>query len=184
MSATLSASDAAYRAAPPSPVDLLFPDFAAEHAATRRLLARVPDGRGAWRPHPRSRTLGELATHVAQIPQRGAVILTTDVLDIARRAPAPPFATTAALLAAHDAGVAALEDALAAATLDDLAGEWRLVAGPHTLIAGPRRHMLRTVGMSHLVHHRAQLGVYLRLLDVPVPGMYGPSADEQAAAPA
>jgi uncharacterized damage-inducible protein DinB len=165
-----------------SPVALLFSDFAGEHAATRRLLERVPDGHGEWRPHARSRTLAELATHVADIPNRGVEILTTAERDIATRRPTTPLATAAELVAHHDASVARLSDALAGASFESLEEEWVLRAGAHVFVRGPRRVLLRVVMMSHLVHHRAQLGVYLRLLDVPVPGMYGPSSDDTAAA--
>src|SRR5690242_15834195 len=152
-----------------SAVDLLFPDFAAEHVATRRLLERFPDGQGDWRPHERSRTLGQLATHIVDIPMRGVAILTTDGLDVATRRPGGSVATAAELLALHDANIARLESALAQADLAMLSADWVLRQGDHVLLHGPRRVLLRTVMMSHLIHHRAQLGVYYRLLGVPVP---------------
>lgn len=164
----------------PSAAELLFPDFTAEHAATRRLLERVPAGQGEWRPHERSRTLAQLATHVAELPNRGVSILTTDELDAATRAPLVPLSTAAELLAMHDANVARLDAALVHADLAMLSADWVLRRGDQVLIRGPRRVLLRTVMMSHLIHHRAQLGVYFRLLGVPVPGMYGPSADDVA----
>jgi uncharacterized damage-inducible protein DinB len=163
-----------------SAVDLLFSDFAAEHAATRRLLARVPAGKGDWRPHERSTPLYELATHVADIPNRGVSLLTTDEMDATARVARPPLITAAELLAAHDSSVAALDAALAATSLADLEKEWLIRRGDQILIRGKRRALLRIVMMSHLIHHRAQLGVYLRLLDVTIPGMYGPSADDIA----
>ena len=161
-------------------VALLFPDFAAEHASTRRLLERVPEGKGDWRPHERSAPLYRLATHVADIPNRGASILTTDEMDATNRVPAVPRTTVAELLASHDASVAALNAALAQTSLAELDKEWQIRRGDQIVIRGKRRALLRTVMMSHVVHHRAQLGVYLRLLDVTIPGMYGPSADDLA----
>jgi uncharacterized damage-inducible protein DinB len=162
-------------------VDLLYADFAAEHAATRRLLERVPEGNGDWRPHEKSRPLYELATHVADIPNRGVSILTTEEMEAAKRPSIAPLTTVAEILALHDRSVAALNDALARTSLADLEKLWQIRRGEQIVIRGTRRALLRTVMMSHLVHHRAQLGVYLRLLDIEIPGMYGPSADDMAA---
>jgi uncharacterized damage-inducible protein DinB len=163
-----------------STVDMLYSDFEAEHAATRRLLERFPDARHDWRPHEHSRTLAELATHVADIPNRAVSILTTGEMDQSTRKPIAPLTTAAELLAAHDAAVAAQKAALARADLAALSGEWLVRRGDQVILRGPKYRLLRTVMMSHLVHHRAQLGVYYRLLGVPVPGMYGPSADDLA----
>jgi uncharacterized damage-inducible protein DinB len=161
-------------------LDMLYSDFEAEHAATRRLLERFPDSRHDWRPHEHSRTLAELATHVADIPTRAVSILTTSEMEAGARKPLAPLTTAAELLAAHDANVAAQKAALTNADPAALSSEWRVRRGDQIVIRGPRYRLLRTLMMSHLVHHRAQLGVYYRLLDVPVPGMYGPSADDLA----
>jgi uncharacterized damage-inducible protein DinB len=161
-------------------VDLLYSDFDAEHAATRRLLERFPDAKHDWRPHEHSRTLAELATHITDIPNRAVAVLTTDYMEPGARKPLPPLTTAAALLAAHDANVAAQKAALASADLSTLSKEWTIRRGEQVIMRGPRYRFLRTVMMSHLVHHRAQLGVYYRMLGVPVPGMYGPSADDLA----
>jgi uncharacterized damage-inducible protein DinB len=163
-----------------STVDMLYSDFEAEHAATRRLLERFPDARHDWRPHEHSRTIAELATHVADIPNRAVSILTTSEMDQSTRKPIAPLTTAAELLAAHDAAVAAQKAALARADLAALSGEWLVRRGDQVILRGPKYRLLRTLMMSHLVHHRAQLGVYYRLLGVPVPGMYGPSADDLA----
>lgn len=160
--------------------DMLYSDFEAEHAATRRLLERFPESRHDWRPHEHSRTLAELATHVADIPNRAVSILTTSEMDAGARKPLAPLTTAAELLAAHDANVAAQKAALANIDLTSLSGEWRVRRGDQIVIRGPKYRLLRTLMMSHLVHHRAQLGVYYRLLGVPVPGVYGPSADDLA----
>lgn len=160
-----------------TPAALFFADIPVEHASTRKLLERVPDGSFAWRPHERSRTLGELATHVAELPNRALTILTTDELDVMQRVPVAPVTTTAELLALHDEGTTRLQAALDAATLAALMATWTMRRGSHVLASGPRHLLVRRVMMSHLIHHRAQLGVYLRLLGVPLVGMYGPSAD-------
>jgi uncharacterized damage-inducible protein DinB len=160
------------------PVEFLFADVDAEHTSTRRMLERFPDGRGDWRPHGKSRTLAELATHVASILNTGTFMLKSDELDVLTRTPQAPLDTVRALLAHFDAGVSAFDAALAATSFEHLDGTWTMRRGDQVLIAAPRRVLLRRLTMSHLVHHRAQLGLYYRLLDVPVPGMYGPSADD------
>ena len=161
-------------------LDLLYSDFEAEHAATRRLLERFPDARHAWRPHEHLRTIAELATHIADIPNRGVSILTTNEMEAGARKPLEPLTTAAELLAAHDASVDAQKAALAHTDLASLSEEWRVRRGDQIVMRGPKYRLLRTVMMSHLVHHRAQLGVYYRLLGVPLPGVYGPSADDLA----
>jgi uncharacterized damage-inducible protein DinB len=162
-------------------VDLLYSDVAAELVSTRRLLERVPSGKGDWQPHAKSTPLYKLATHIVDIPIRGTSILTEDEFDATNRALRAPLTTAAELLAAYDANIAALNAALARTSLADLEKEWQIRRGDQIIIRGKRRALLRTVMMSHLIHHRAQLGVYLRLLDVEIPGMYGPSADDIAA---
>jgi uncharacterized damage-inducible protein DinB len=161
-----------------SPVELLYPDFAAEHASTKRMLERFPDGQGDWRPHEKSRTLSQLATHVASILGGGTLLLQTEESDILQRTPQAPLDSRAALVAHFESVQNGFDSALAAATFESLDGTWTMRRGDHVLITGPRRMLLRRLTMNHLVHHRAQLGVYYRLLGVPVPGVYGPSADE------
>ncbi|MEP7064674.1 MAG: DinB family protein [Gemmatimonadota bacterium] len=175
----MTASATSPMAAIPS-LDLLYSDFEAEHASTRRLLERFPDAKHDWRPHEHSRTIAELATHVADIPNRAVSILTTSEMDAAARKPVPPLMTATALLAAHDANVAAQKAAMANADVSSLSSEWIVRRGDQVMLRGPKSRLLRTLMMSHLIHHRAQLGVYYRLLGVPVPGMYGPSADDLA----
>lgn len=157
---------------------LLFPDLSRELAKTRRALERFPAAHADWQPHAKSRSLAALATHMAAIPMQGSRILQLDEFDIAGRVPPPPAASAEQLLATFDDGMTKLTAALAAATPADLERPWTLRAGDKVLITGPRRELLRDVVLNHGVHHRAQLGVYYRLLDVPVPGTYGPSADE------
>lgn len=163
---------------PPVSPELLYDDFAGEHAATRRMLERYPDGKGSWRPHEKSRTLSQLATHVADIVNRGTMVLETDGMDVATRQPVAPLDSARDLVAHFDAAVERFSAALARADWDTLAQTWAMRRGAQVMLERPRRVLLRVLMMSHLVHHRGQLGVYYRLLGVPVPGVYGPSADD------
>ncbi len=163
--------------------DLLLPEFDEEMAATRRLLERVPDGKPAWQPHERSMTLGRLATHVAEIPMWTLRSLTLSEFDISPPG-APPFQprtldTTAERLAVFDKNVADARRALAAAPDAEFTRPWVFKRGGQVIWTKPKYEVYRRMGINHMVHHRAQLGVYLRLQEVPIPGMYGPSADEK-----
>ncbi len=161
--------------------EILFEDLEPELAATRRMLERYPDGKGDWRPHPKSGTLSEVASHVAGLPWLGAAILETDEMDVSERKRSTPVDSAAELLSRYDALVEKLKAALAGIGLEALEAEWTFRAGDKVFIQARRRSVLRRMLVSHMIHHRAQLGVYYRLLDVPVPGMYGPSADEAVA---
>jgi uncharacterized damage-inducible protein DinB len=158
--------------------DLLYGDFPAEHATTRRFLERYPEGKGDWRPHEKSRTLGELATHVADVINRGTAVLLEDGMQMGARKPMAPLGSARELLAHFEEGLARFNAALAATDLEKLAQPWAIRREGRVLMEHPRRIFLRVLMMSHLTHHRAQLGVYYRLLDVPVPGSYGPTADD------
>lgn len=153
-------------------------DLDREIASTRRLLERYPLGKGGWQPHDKSRTLSALATHVVNIPNHGANILTTAEMDVATRQPQPPKDSATELLEAFDSGVTRLKSAIADIDAGTLRENWTMRMGPRVLVSEPRAMLMRLMVINHLVHHRAQLGVYLRLLNVPIPGMYGPSADE------
>lgn len=159
-------------------MDNLLIDLDREIASTRRLLDRYPPGKGDWQPHDKSRTLSALATHIANIPHHGANILTTSEMDVASRPPQPPKDSAAELLDVFDAGIARLKAAVAGTDPAKLAEKWTMRAGPRVLASESRALLMRLMVINHLVHHRAQLGMYLRLLNVPIPGMYGPSADE------
>jgi uncharacterized damage-inducible protein DinB len=159
-------------------MDNLLIDLDRELASTRRMLERYPAGQAEWRPHEKSRTLSALATHVANIPNHGAAILTTAEMDVASRTPQPAQDSAAELLDVFDAGVARLKAAVADTDAAKLGEKWTMRAGPRVLVSEPRALLMRLMVINHLVHHRAQLGVYLRLLNVPIPGVYGPSADE------
>jgi uncharacterized damage-inducible protein DinB len=162
--------------------DTMLPEFDQEMANTRKTLKRVPDEKFSWKPHAKSTSLGGLATHLANIPSWTKNTLAADELDIAPVG-AEPFRleeakSRADLLDAFDKNVSEARAALEAATDEDWQGMWSLLAGGNKIFTLPRTAVMRSFVMNHLIHHRAQLGVYLRLLDVPVPSIYGPSADE------
>ncbi len=159
-------------------------ELANECRSTRRVLERVPESQLDWRPHAKSMTLGQLAAHVARMPARFARALEQDGLEIAPATPAPaPLATTAALVAEFDAGVLAAQSFLSTVTPEAAHGLWRLTNAGRELFSLPRLEIFRTMLLNHTYHHRGQLTVYLRLLDVPVPAVYGRSADEDGFAP-
>ena len=148
-----------------------------ESKTTRRVLERVPEDKLSWRPHPKSMSLGTLALHVAVIPGR----LGDFFSEPARQVPqfTPPEATSRQeILDAHDASRDAAVRRLTSWTDDDLAAEFKMMHGDRTVFALPRMDAVRSIMFNHLYHHRGQLSVYLRLLDVPVPSIYGPSADD------
>jgi uncharacterized damage-inducible protein DinB len=160
-------------------MDTLLPEFDHEMAATRRVLERVPENRFAWKPHGKSRTLGELALHVATIPMWGQVTLTQPDLDVASIRLPPPPVTRADVLDVFDAQAAGTRAALVATTDAQLLAPWALKRGSHTVFSMPRAGAWRSLVMNHLIHHRGQLTVYLRMAEVPLPSLYGPSADER-----
>jgi uncharacterized damage-inducible protein DinB len=162
--------------------DALLPEFDQESATTRRVLERCPEDKFGWRPHPKSYTMGELATHIAQTPWWMVETLTKEELDFAPPGAEPykaeEIAGSQELLERYDKNVAAARDALAKADNEQMMGNWTLLAGGQKIFTMPRVAVIRSFVMNHGVHHRAQLGVYLRLNDIAVPQMYGPTADE------
>ncbi|MGZ6100687.1 MAG: DinB family protein [Gemmatimonadaceae bacterium] len=163
-----------------SPLALLFPDLDAEISTTRRMLERVPNGNEDWRPHAKSRTLGDLATHVAQLPGFGIMMLTTDEYDgLAGRRPEPKLSSSAERVKVFDELSAQMKGILKQLTWDQARSTWTLRLGDKIVFQAPRTNILRTVFVTHSAHHRAQLGVYLRMLETPVPWSYGRSADEE-----
>lgn len=160
----------------------LLPEFDQEMATTRKILERVPEGASDWKPHVKSMTLGRLAGHVAELPGWGVVTLTQTELDFAPKdGPtwAPAIHTTrAATLKLFDDGVKAVREAIAAASDADFMVLWSLKRAGQTLLSMPRVAVMRSMVLNHIIHHRAQLGVFLRLNDVPLPRSYGPTADE------
>jgi uncharacterized damage-inducible protein DinB len=159
----------------------LLPEFDHEAATTRALLERVPEGKAAWKPHPKSMSLGELAMHVASITSWTPITLTHTEFDTnppgGQRYTSPAFESTHKMLAAYDEGVKAARAMLAAATDGEMMAPWALKSGGKTIFSMPRAGVFRSFVMNHVIHHRGQLSVYLRLCDVPLPSIYGPTAD-------
>jgi uncharacterized damage-inducible protein DinB len=167
-----------------SPLSVLFADFEGELATTRRMLERVPNGHDDYRPHEKSRSLGQLATHLAQLPGFGIMMLTQDEFDGKTQRPEEPdFASSADRVKFFDDLSAKLRGVLRKLTWDQARSTWTLRIGDNVLLEEVRAKIFRTVFITHSAHHRAQVGLYLRLLDVPVPYSYGASADEQPPAP-
>jgi uncharacterized damage-inducible protein DinB len=156
--------------------DTLLPEFDQEMATTRRLLERVPSEKGQWKPHPKSFALGHLAQLLTWMPGWITSTLQETSLDLGA-APGYSFEPTETLLAAFDENVRGARAAIENAADDDYDASWSLKNGDTVLMTLPRRVLVRQ-HISHLSHHRGQLTVYLRLLDVPIPSIYGPTADE------
>ncbi len=157
----------------------LLPEFEHEFATLRKTLERIPDGRWDYTPHAKSMNMGRLSGHLAELGGWVNATLEQDELDFAKQPYAPFIPTsTAGLVAKLDATVAKARAALAGASDTDLMKPWSLRQGEQIFFTMPKIAVLRTFVMNHMIHHRAQLGVYLRLNDVPVPSTYGPSADE------
>jgi uncharacterized damage-inducible protein DinB len=156
--------------------ETLLPEFDQEMATTRRLLERVPDDKSAWKPHPKSFSIGHLAQLLSWMPGWITTTLTSDSLDLST---GTGYSTEkiATLLDLFDKNVREARAALAATSDDDFAKPWSLKMGERVLMTMPRGTTTRQ-HINHLVHHRGQMSVYLRLLDIPVPSIYGPTADE------
>jgi uncharacterized damage-inducible protein DinB len=159
--------------------ELFLAEFDEEMPGTRKMLERVPEASFAWKPHEKSMTLGRLASHLSDLAARCATIVTTE--ELVREPGFTPWtaASTADLLDHFDSGASQSRAALMTLRDDQLSVVWSVKLGDRTMVALPRVMALRRVFMNHIVHHRAQLGVFLRLLDVPIPGMYGDSADDK-----
>jgi uncharacterized damage-inducible protein DinB len=160
----------------------MLPEFDQEMQNTRKTLERVPDDKWNWKPHDKSGTLGWLAGHVGTVPEWITMTINTEELDYAPvGGPAfepPKIGNRKEVLAAFDKGAAEARAALAGVSDADLMKGWKLLAGGQEIFTMPRVACIRGMCMNHMIHHRAQLGVYYRLLGIPVPGLYGPSADE------
>ncbi len=159
--------------------EILLLDYDAEIANTRRILERIPDN-AQWKPHDKSMPMGRLAVHVSRLPDFATMILTTDELQLANhKFPPMVFESTEKLLAELEKTSTEARKVLESATDEQLQTKWKLSWGDKVIADAPRAVLYRTMFLNHLVHHRGQLSVYLRLNEVPVPGLYGPSADEQ-----
>jgi uncharacterized damage-inducible protein DinB len=158
--------------------DTLLPEFDHEMANTRIVLDRVPDDKLTWKPHPKSWDMAHLAYHLARLPNWAAETMKTDSLDYTGYEPPAAPESRQEILAQFDKGVAEARAALAGASDEAYMQNWSLSANGKTFFTMPRAAIIRSFVMNHAIHHRAQLGVYLRLNDIPVPAIYGPSADE------
>jgi uncharacterized damage-inducible protein DinB len=162
--------------------DLLLPEFDQEMASTRNLLQRVPMDKPEWKPHDKSMTMGRLAGHVAELPNLAAMIVETESLDLTPMVTEGQHGFSAKssqeLLQAFDTNAVKARNAIAKASDEHLNTIWSMTLKCETVLSGPRFPIIRNMFLNHLIHHRAQLGVYLRLNGVPLPAMYGPSADE------
>lgn len=156
----------------------LLPEFDHEMQTTRRTLERVPEDKLGWKPHQKSMTLGGLATHLATLNHWVDATLGMDSFDVANAPATPELKSRSEILASFDQNVASARAKIAATSDADLMKPWSLLAGGKAMFTLPRIAVLRSFIMNHSIHHRGQLSVYLRLNDVPVPSIYGPSADE------
>lgn len=159
----------------------MLPEFDHETATTRRLLECVPEAQASWKPHEKSRTLGELAAHLRDIPDWASTTLKQTEIDInppeGRAYSPPPFQSVEALLKGFDESVTQCRAMLVRATDGEMMVSWTLKDGGRTVFSLPRVGVFRAFIMNHMIHHRGQLSVYLRLCNVPLPSIYGPTAD-------
>ncbi len=162
--------------------ELLLPEFDQEMASTRKVLERIPEDKLEWKAHPKSNTIGWVGAHLAEIPGWVEGTLTQDTWDInppgGEPYQTPKMASRQQMLDIFDAGVSAARKAIAATSDEGFMKEWSLLSAGQPIITMPRYGVIRNFVINHTIHHRGHLCVYLRLNDVPVPGMYGPSADE------
>lgn len=162
--------------------DTLITEIKKEAANTEKMLERIPADQFAWRPHQKSNTLKGLSTHIASLAGMTGLIVNSEYLDFAEGTlKQPEINSTKDLLDVFKEGTQNSIQALEAADEDALKANWVMRSGDYLIMEGPKAEIIRTMGMNHVYHHRAQLGVYLRLLNIPIPGMYGPSADDMAA---
>jgi uncharacterized damage-inducible protein DinB len=162
--------------------ETVLPEFDQEMASTRKVLERIPDDKLDWQPHPKSHTIGWNANHLANLPDWLVHTVSTPSLDIApvggKGFELPKLAGRQEILEHFDQNVAAARAAIVSAKDEHMAAMWTLLAGGNPIFTMPRSAVVRSVVLNHMIHHRAILCVYLRLNDIPVPGLYGPSGDE------
>jgi uncharacterized damage-inducible protein DinB len=156
----------------------LLPEFDHEMSNTRKSLERVPDDKLGWKPHNKSMTMGGLASHLATITHWADAIIGQDSFDVSNAPPQPELKSRKEMLDTFDQNTASARKAIAGASDETLMKPWSLLSKGSAIFTLPRIGVLRSFIMNHTIHHRAQLGVYLRLNDIPVPSIYGPSADE------
>lgn len=163
--------------------DALIPEFDHEMSVTRKTLERVPEDKPDYKPHEKSMTMSRLAGHLAELPGFVTMALQNDSFNIRPAGGGPSrqpvvMSSRKQLLDEFDKNVANMRDTLSKASDESLMKSWSLMAGDKTILTMPRAAVVRSFCLSHIIHHRAQLGVYLRMNNVPVPSVYGPSADE------
>lgn len=161
-----------------STIGVLLAELEQEAKATERVLARVPQEYLSWRPHPKSSSLGQLALHVATIPGTIAQVASVDSFEVPPPSPQAEAVSAAELVPTLNESVAKARELLGTFDDEKMAAMWRMMAGGKEIMAMPRAALARTVMLNHWYHHRGQLLVYLRLHDVPLPSVYGPTADE------
>ena len=149
-----------------------------EATSTRKMLERIPADKFDWKPHEKSMTMGQLAIHVADMFTWYSATLETDEMDFAKGYEQPKPENAEQLVALFDKNLAAAKESLKNASAENFGNSWRLRNGEQIFFEMPKTAVLRTFVVNHIVHHRGQLAVYLRLNDIPVPSVYGPSADE------
>ena len=159
----------------------LLPEFDQEMAKTRSILELVPTGQNDWQPHEKSMSIERLALHLANLPSWAGMTLNVDEFDMNPPGEEPPpprsLTTTEALLADFDKNVAEAREVIAGTSDETMFSNWTLLNGGNEMFTAPKVGVLRNCVMNHMIHHRAQLGVYLRLNDIPLPMIYGPTAD-------
>lgn len=161
-------------------ITMLVKEMGEEAQTTRKMLSIIPDDKYDWQPHPKSMTIRQLATHIAELPTWISLAINTEELDFAANPYAPEIINnTADLLELFEKSLAEANTELPATNETALMRDWTLRSGDHIILVRTRAEVIRMT-FSQIVHHRAQLGVFLRLLDIPIPGSYGPSADEQS----
>ncbi|SRR6266481_6004544 len=156
----------------------ILPEFDHEMANTRKSLERVPDNKLGWKPHQKSMTMGGLATHLATINHWAEAMMGLDSFDVSNAPPTQELKSRQEILSAFDKNAATARKAIASAGDEQLMKPWSLLSKGATIFTLPRIAVVRSFILNHTIHHRAQLGVYLRLNDIAVPSIYGPSADE------
>jgi uncharacterized damage-inducible protein DinB len=161
--------------------ETILPEFDHETATTRTLLEKVPESQAGWKPHAKSMSIGDLAMHIATIPMWTSIALERKGFDVnppdGPRIATPPFESSLQLLRIYDANVEAARALLTRASDGEFMVQWTLKSEGKTLYSMPRVAVFRSYVLNHAVHHRGQLSVYLRLLDIPLPNIYGPTAD-------
>jgi uncharacterized damage-inducible protein DinB len=160
-------------------LDAMLQEFNVEAATTKRVLDRVPAEKLGWRPHERSMCLGQLALHIATVPGGIASITRPDVFDLAQNNFTSPMPSSMdEVHAALEHSMRVVEETLKGATEETAGAQWHLMKGEKEIASMPRAAVWRSLMLNHWYHHRGQMAVYLRMLEVPVPSIYGPSADE------